>query len=96
MVKGPGSESAEPANEPGELPSWLNDPVLNEPGRCPPAPVIPVREIDGKEGTLGSDDIDALDTLAVPLTRDRIRDFSLSPENSLRTSLMCSGWARWV
>src|SRR5262245_1587403 len=50
------------------------------------------REIDGSDGTLGSDDTDELCKLDVPV-RERIFDFSpLSPDaNSLMTPLILSG-----
>src|SRR5688500_10868206 len=52
-----------------------------------------VREIDGSDGTLGSDDTDAPDRLVVP-TRERIFDFSPSDgANSLITPLIFSGSA---
>src|SRR5688572_27413619 len=57
-----------------------------------PTPV-PGREIDGSDGTLGSEDTDPPDRLVVP-TRDRI--FDLSPSdgaNSWMTPLILSGSA---
>jgi hypothetical protein len=57
-------------------------------------PPTPVREIEGSDGTLGSDETEPPLRLLVP-TRDRIFDFSpsLAWLNSLRTFLIFSGSA---
>jgi hypothetical protein len=51
-----------------------------------------VREIDGSDGTLGSDDTDAPDSDVVP-TRERIFDFSPSLSSSI--SPASAGARRW-
>src|SRR5690349_8761821 len=70
-------------------------PVKLEPGEVP-TPVFPVRDKDGSEGTLGSEDATCpgFDTLVV---RERSLDFSLSPpETSLITLLTAAPCATFL
>src|SRR5213075_3443972 len=65
------------------------EPEARMPGELPGE----VREIDGSDGTLGSDETDPPVSEVVP-TRERIFDFSPSAgENSLITPLIFSGSA---
>src|SRR4051812_48783233 len=69
---------SEPLTPAGGPPPWKL--LLVAPPNCPPTPVPPAsREIDGSDGTLGSDEADVAPTDMTELTRERIFDFSASP-----------------